>query len=59
MFAGWGAVEGATGVVVSGDEAGAAVSCAVALNATSREAAIIHLQVRMTQILSIFLSTPV
>jgi hypothetical protein len=32
---------------------GAVVCCAVALNAASREAVIIHFQVRMTQILSL------
>jgi hypothetical protein len=42
----------ADGIGVSDDEAGAVVCCAIALNAISREAVIIHFQVRMTQILS-------
>ena len=46
------ATAAATAGVVSDDEAGAVVCCAIALNAISREAVIIHFQVRMTQILS-------
>ena len=40
-------------VFVSGDEAGAVVCCPIALSVISREAVIIHFQVRMTQILSV------
>jgi hypothetical protein len=35
-------------VFVSGDEAGAVVCCPIALSVISREAVIIHFQVRMT-----------
>jgi hypothetical protein len=41
-------------VLVSGDEAAGVVeSCPIALRETSREAVIIHFQVRMAQILSV------
>jgi len=62
MVAGCGALWGAAAgdcadaglVVVSADEeAGGVVSCPIALSVTSREAAIIHFQVRMTQFLSV------
>src|SRR5271165_7639900 len=42
----------ADGIGASDDEAGAFVCCAIALNAISRQAVIIHFQVRMTQFLS-------
>src|ERR1700737_2806766 len=42
----------ADGIGASDDEAGAVVCCAIALNAISREAVMIHFQVRMAQILS-------
>ena len=42
----------ADGICASDDGAGAVVCCAIALNAISREAVIIHFQVRMTNPLS-------
>jgi hypothetical protein len=43
---------GADGICASDDGAGAVVCCAIALNAISKEAVIIHFQVRMTNPLS-------
>ena len=45
----------ADGIGAADDEAGAVVCCAIALNPISKEAVIIHFQVRMTQILSLVL----
>lgn len=41
--------------VVSGDEDGCVVCCAIALNVISKEAVGIHFQVRITEILSVLL----
>lgn len=52
-----GAAAGGWLFVMSDDEAGADVCCAIALNETNTEAVIIHFQLRITEILSVLTSS--